>query len=263
MSFEGKIVWITGASSGIGEALALTLHRAGARLVLSSRRQAELERVQRACGGDRAARAVALDLTDAASLPRKAEEAQAAFGPVDVFINSGGISQRSLVKDTGVDVHRRLMEVNFFGPVALAVALLPSMLERRSGQLVMVSSLAGKFGTPMRSGYAAAKHALHGFFDSLRAEVRGTGVSVTLVCPGYIRTEITLRSLTGDGSEYGKVDAALAHGMPAAECARIVARGIARNEEEILVGGKETYAVLAHRLFPRLFARAVSRATIK
>jgi short-subunit dehydrogenase len=162
------------------------------------------------------------------------------------------------VKDTDPSVYRTLMEINYFAPVALTKAILPSMLEKKSGHFVVISSLVGKFGTPLRSGYAASKHALHGFFDSLRAEEGRKGINVTLVCPGFIRTDISLHALVGDGGKHGKMDKGQAQGMPVDRCAAEILKGVAARKQEIYVGGRDKYVVYVKRFFPRLFSRMVA-----
>jgi short-subunit dehydrogenase len=260
----GKTAWIIGASSGIGEALALELARRGARLLLSARRHDELARVAARC---RALGATAelhpLDLCDPAALPAAVARGLARAGEVDLLVLAAGVSQRALATDTAVEVDRRLMEVNYFGPLAVAKGVVPAMVARGRGQLLVLSSLVGKFGTPLRSGYAASKHALHGFFDSLRAEVHRHGVGVALCCPGYIQTEITLRSLTGDGTAYGKVDDALKRGMPVEECALEILKQLGRGKDEFTVGrGTEKYGVLLKRLAPGVLHRIVRNHTV-
>src|SRR5499433_509580 len=170
MKFQDQRVWITGASSGIGEAMAHAFHQAGAKLILSARREDELKRVQAQCGGEPDTRILPLDVSKTEDLRAKPREALAVFGGIDILVLNAGISQRSLARDTDESVYRRLMEVNFFGPEALTRAVLPSMLERKSGHIVVISSIAGKLGVPMRSGYSATKFALHGFYEALRAE---------------------------------------------------------------------------------------------
>jgi dehydrogenase/reductase SDR family protein 7B len=253
MRFRDKIVWITGASSGIGEALAVAFSGEGARLVLSARRAEELERVRQACENADRHRVVPLDLTDAAAVARAAEE----VGPVDVIIHAGGVSQRSLVVDTDLAVDRAIMDLNFFGTVALTKAVLPSMIARRSGHIVPISSVVGYVGTPLRSTYSASKHALHGYFDSLRAEVAKDGIAVTIVCPGYIRTNVSRNALTGDGSAFGKMDETHEHAMTPEECARRIVDAVAKRKREIILGGKERWAVPLQRFFPALVARVV------
>ena len=163
MDFQGRRVWITGASSGIGEALAVAFHQAGAKLVLSARRQDELKRVQTLCGGEPKSRILPMDVTNAAELPEKTQLALGVFGGIDILVLNAGITQRSLTRETDEIVYRQLMEVNFFASEAMARAVLPSMLAQKSGHMVVISSIAGKFGVPLRSGYSASKFALHGF----------------------------------------------------------------------------------------------------
>lgn len=258
MSFEGKTVWITGASSGIGEALAQAFAQEGARLILSARRAAELERVRNVCANPDAHAILPLDLTDFASddLVRQALDQT---GQIDILVNNGGISQRSLVVDTDLEVDRRIMEVNYFGAVKLTKAVLPHMLARRSGHIVVVSSVVGKFSTPRRSAYAASKHALHGFFDALRAEVHNDGIRVTLACPGYVQTNLSLSALKGDGSTYDKMDRGQAGGLSAAEVATQILRGVAANKAEIYMG-REATLIYLKRYWPGLFNFVMRRA---
>lgn len=258
MDFKNQRVWITGASSGIGEAVAVAFHSAGAKLVLSARREDELKRVQQQCGGEPDTRVLPLDVTNADELPEKTRQALAMFGGLDILVLNAGISQRSRTRETDEDVYRRLMEVNFFAPEAMTRAILPAMLAQKSGHIVVISSVAGKFGVPMRSGYSATKFALHGFFEALRAEEQRNGVYVTMVCPGYIRTEISLSALRGDGRKHAKMDAELAQGMPAEECARQILRGVARKKNEIVVAGpRERALVYLKRFLPDLLTRIV------
>jgi short-subunit dehydrogenase len=260
MDFQGRRVWITGASSGIGEALARAFHDAGAKLILSARREDELKRVQTACGGEPNTRILSMDVTNAAELPEKTRLALSMFGGIDILVLNAGITQRSRTRETDESVYRRLMEVNFFAPEAMARAVLPSMLAQKSGHMAVISSVAGKFGVPMRSGYSASKFALHGFFEALRAEEERNGVHVTIVCPGYIRTDISLSALRGDGRKHAKMDSELAHGMPADECARQILRGIARRKKEIVVAApREKALVYLKRFFPDILARVTGR----
>lgn len=256
--YHDKVVWITGASSGIGEALAYEFARQGARLVLSARRGDVLDAVRLRCERPEAHLVLPLDMSDAASLPDKVAEVLQAFAQIDLLINNAGISQRSLIKDTGLDVDRRIMEVDFFGPVALTKALLPHMLERGAGQLAVISSVAGLVATPYRSAYAAAKHAIAAFYNALRAEVHEAGVQVAVIYPGYVSTNITLHALSGDGSEHGVLDQKLKEGIPAAAFAVKVVRALAAGEDHIIVAGaQETFAVYLGRLSPGLLARAI------
>jgi short-subunit dehydrogenase len=260
MSFQDLRVWITGASSGIGEALAEAFHDAGAKLILSARREGELQRVQARCGGEPKTRILPLDVSQVEEIPNKTRVALAMFGGIDILVLNAGISQRSLARDTDDAVYRRLMEVDFFGPEALTRAVLPSMLGNKRGHIVVISSIAGKFGVPLRSGYSAAKFALHGFFEALRAEEARNGIRVTLVCPGFIRTGISFSALRGDGSQHAKMDPELAQGMPVERCARQVLKAVARQKEEICVGAAREKALLyLKRFWPGLLTRMVSR----
>jgi short-subunit dehydrogenase len=260
MDFRDRRIWITGASSGIGEALALAFHQAGAKLILSARREEELKRVQAACGGESNTRVLLLDVTDAQALTEKTRQALAMFGGVDILVLNAGITQRSRTRETDESVYRRLMEVNFFAPETMARTVLPSMLAQKSGHIVVISSVAGKIGVPMRSGYSATKFALHGFFEALRAEEERNGIHVTMVCPGYIQTQISLSALRGDGRRHAKMDSDLAHGMPVEECARQILRGVARKKKEIVVAAaREKTLVYLKRFFPDLLARMIGR----
>jgi short-subunit dehydrogenase len=261
MNFQDRIVWITGASSGIGEALAEAFHRAGAKLILSARREDELRRVQAKCGGEPNTRVLPLDMSRGGELPDKARAAVGMFGALDILVLNAGISQRALTRNTAESVYRSLMETNFFGPETLARAVLPSMLEKKRGHFVVISSIAGKFGVPLRSGYSASKFALHGFFEALRAEEAHNGIKVTMVCPGFIRTGISLSALKGDGSKHAAMDPELERGIPAEECARQIVAGVARQKKEICVGApREKGLLYMKRFFPGILARMVSRA---
>lgn len=260
--FANKVVWITGASSGIGEALAYAFSAAGARLLLSSRRTEELERVKQNCAASSQARVLPMDLTDIASLGKRTAEAIGAFGQVDILIHNGGVTQRGLVIETDLDVHRRVMELNYFSYVALTKALLPHFVERKTGQFVVMSSVMGKIGSPMRSAYAAAKHALHGFFDCLRAEVTQQNVRVTILTPGYVQTNISLHALTKDGTELGKQSENIAKGYPADKAAAQMLRVIAKGEFEAYIGrpvAGERIALLLNRLAPDMLIKQMRK----
>lgn len=265
---KNKVVWLTGASSGIGEAITYQLANKGARLILSARRKEELERVKGNCKAEMQAniRILPLDVTDTETIALHAEAAIQLFGHVDVLINNSGISQRSYVTDTKLDVYRKIMEVNYFGAVALAKAILPHFINRKQGHYVTMSSVTGKFGTPFRSGYAASKHALHGFFDSLRAElypITQDKIKVTILCPGFIHTPITLSAVTGDGTPLGKMDEGQYHGKSPDWCAQKIVRAIEKNKEEVYIGGKEVLAVYIKRFFPLWLSRIMRTAKVR
>ncbi len=257
MRFAQHVVWITGASSGIGEAAASAFAREGARLVLSSRRPDELDRVRRACARPDDHFVLPLDLARSETFPEAASTVLARFGRVDVLLNNGGVSQRALAADADLAVERALMEVDYFGPVALTKAVLPSMLARRAGHIVVVSSVMGFIGTPGRSTYAAAKHALHGYFDSLRAETWRAGLKVTLICPGYVRTAVSANAVGPSGAKHGRTDATHRRAISAETCAAAILRGIARGREEVYVGGWEVAGIYVKRFAPWLLSRIV------
>ena len=246
-----KTVWITGASSGIGEALAIAWSREGARVILSARNEAELERVRAQCEEPSRHVVRPLNVTDMDAVARAASE----VGEVDILVPSAGVSQRALAVETDLSVDRAIMEINYFGTIALTKAVLPAMLKRGSGHLVPISSVIGHVGVPLRSAYAASKHALHGFFNALRAEVHKHGVRVTIVCPGYIRTNVSENALRGDGTPYGRLDETHARAMLPEQAAPAIIRGVNAGKREVWVGGKEILAIPIQRHFPRLVAR--------
>jgi short-subunit dehydrogenase len=262
MSFEDKVIWITGASSGIGEALTYALNKRGAKLILSSRRKEVLEEVKDKCPVDSDIHIIPLDLTETETLPEKAEQALNTFGHIDYLFNNGGVSQRALAVDMKMEVLRRVMEINFFGSVALTKEVLPSMIDRKSGHIVVTSSVMGKFGTRLRSGYAASKHALHGYFDCLRQEVYRHGISVSIVCPGFIKTEITKNMLEADGSKYGKVGKGQQHGMPVEKFVEKLLPKIVKGKEEIYIGGKEVFGIYVKRFAPGLLQKILRRTEV-
>lgn len=257
MNYSNRVIWITGASSGIGAALAREFSRRGARLILSARRKDALVAVREACYLPDAHVVLPLDLTDSRQIESAAAEAEAHFGHIDLLIHSAGVTQRATAVETQMAVDRMIMEVNYFGPVALTKATLPSMLARGKGRIVVISSLAGRISTPYRSAHAASKHALHGFFDALRAEIASQGVGVTLICPGYVRTDVSVNAFRGDGSRYGRLDDMQARGMSPEACAGAIVRAINRKKDEVNIGGRETWAILLFRLFPKLYRRLV------
>lgn len=266
-SIKGKVIWITGASSGIGEGLVYNLAHQGAKLILSSRRKEELERVKGNCPTTAQAdvRILPLDLSQSSTLQLTAEAAIQMFGHVDILINNGGISQRSLAKETSLDVDRRLMEVDYFGTVALSKALIPHFISRKQGHYVVITSVLGIIGTPYRSAYAAAKHALHGFFDSLRAELwkESKNIHVTIVCPGWVSTNIAYNALTGSGDALNEEDSQNRNGMTPGELAVKVVSAIKAKKEEVYFGGlKEISAIYVKRFFPGMFSRAVRKIKV-
>ncbi len=262
-SIKNKVVWVTGATSGIGEAIVDELASHGAKIIISARREDELKRVaEKYKSAD--VFILPLDLGDQSNFEEKKNIVLQKFGRIDILVNNGGISQRSLVKDTSVDVDRRIMEINYFGTIALTKVVLPQFLKQGNGKFVVTSSTVGKIGTPYRSGYSASKHALHGFFDSLRAELHDSGISVLLVCPGFIQTNISMNALTGSGEKLGTMDKATAAGLTPKQCAKQIIDGIITNKQEIVVGGmKEKFAIITKRFFPSFFSVLIRKMAVK
>jgi dehydrogenase/reductase SDR family protein 7B len=234
--FKHKTIWITGASSGIGEALAYAFSFRGASLILSGRRTEELERVQLSCKYPDQVKILPLDLSDSSSLENKTAEAIQCFGQIDILVHNGGISQRSLVIETPMEVHRKVMEVDYFSYVAISKAILPHFISRQAGHFVVTSSVMGKIGTPMRSAYAAAKHALHGFFDCLRAEVSPLNIKVTILTPGYIKTNVALNAITKDGTSLGRQSQSISNGLSPGKAAVQILKAISRGSYETYIG---------------------------
>lgn len=262
MEIRNKVVWITGASSGIGEALAYKLNEMGAKLILSSRNRASLYVVKSKCKiNPLDIHVLPLDLENTNSLKEVTTSAIKIFNRIDVIIHSGGVSQRSLALETNLEVAQRIMNINFWGTVALTQRILPTMLFNNSGHIVIISSLVGKFGTKFRSAYSASKHALHGYFDSLRTEINPK-IKISIICPGFIKTNVSINALSADGTKQNSMDDAQANGMPANQCALEIIKAIQSEKEEVYIGGKEKYAVLLKRFFPGLFSKIVRKAKV-
>jgi len=254
MYFKDKVIWITGASSGIGEALAHQFSEMQAKLVLSARRIPELERVQDRCleNTDHCL-VLPLDLADGEALGDKVNEVVAHYGKIDLLINNGGISQRAAALDSPMEVERKIMEVNFFGGVALSKLVAAEMKSTGSGHIAVISSILGKFGIPYRSTYSASKHALQGYFESVTPELKKDNIDVTLVCPGYVRTNVSMNAVTEDGTAHGKMDPGQNKGMSAEECARQIVKAIKNKNKEVYIGGREIWMVYIHKYFPALY----------
>lgn len=250
-----SIVWITGASSGIGEALAKQYIMQGDSLVLSARREAELQRVKQACinlGGEAEKILILpLDVTEHAAMPSKVNQVLDQFGSIDVLINNAGISQRSKCLDTELSVYKTLLDVDVLGQIALTKCVLPVMVSQKSGHIAVTSSVAGKVGVKWRTGYCAAKHAVMGFFDALRAEVAEYGVQVSTITPGFIKTDVARNAVTGDGSQFSGNDDNIESGMDVDKCASVIVKAMNKGIKEIAVGeGLSLLALKIKRFFP-------------
>ncbi|XP_016532297.1 dehydrogenase/reductase SDR family member 7B isoform X1 [Poecilia formosa] len=271
-SVQGAVVVITGASSGLGRECARVFHAAGARLVLCGRDAARLQEVVQELGGNSAdgrrqtfaPSTVVFDLARVDSVAKAAEEILKCYGHVDVLINNAGISYRGNILDTHMSVQRDVMETNYFGPISLTQALLPSMVQRRRGHIVVISSVQGKIAIPYRSAYAASKHATQAYFDCLRAEMGHLGIPVTVISPGYIRTNMSVNAVTGDGSTYGVVDKTTASGWDPRVVARAVLKAVRlKSKDVVLAGPQPTVAIYLRTLWPALFFKLMASRACK
>ena len=255
-----KIIWITGAGSGIGKALAQAYNEEDNILILSGRKKEQLDHVATLLHHSYV---LPLDVADEEAIAKAVAQVEAKYGHVDILINNAGVSQRALVTETTNDVGRQLMEVNFFGSIHLTKAVLPMMLKTGKGNIVGMSSAAGKFGFPLRSYYAASKHALHGFYEALGLELKDTDIHTTVVCPGRIKTDISKNALKGDGAAHAQMDPGQAKGVDVDVCAAKIKKGISRNKTEIYIGGGEILMIYLKRYVPGLFRFVAKRVEAK
>jgi short-subunit dehydrogenase len=258
--FDGKIVWITGASSGIGESLVYAFIKRGAIVIASSNEIQELERVKKNCG-ESAGRVICatFDLSETSEIKKLVDEQISKTGRIDYLLNLGGISQRATIEESPLWLDRKIMEINYFGTIALTKAVLPFMIRQKSGHILATSSISGRFGFPLRSGYSASKQALHGFFETLHIENKKNNINASVIIPGRVKTKISYRALDAEGKEHGKMDEGLAKGISPEKAAEIIIRGIIKNKREILVGGSELIMLFIRRYFPFLFFRLADK----
>lgn len=257
MDFKNKKIWITGASSGIGEALVYEFSKLDAVLIISSRRMAELQRVRANCANPDKVKIVLIDLEKYRDIASIVAPVLKELGNIDILINNGGMSQRALVVEEDLTVIEKMININFMGAAALTKVVLPGMIAQKFGHIVCMSSLAGKFGIPLRSGYAAAKHALHGFFETLRAENYDNGIRVMMVCPGYVNTNVAVNALDEKAQSRGVNDKGQQEGLDPKVMAKKIIKGIEKEKLEITAGGSETNGIWVSRFFPRLFAKII------
>ena len=258
-AFNNKIVWITGASSGVGKEAAIQLSNQGAKLILSSRNELELKALKKSLSSPENVLVLPLDLTKPEGFDEAVNTVYSKFGKVDLLFNNAGISQRSYVVDTDISVYRRIMEINYFGTVALTKAVLPRMLKDGGGHFAIVTSVVGKFGFGVRSAYSASKHALHGFFESLYVELNKQGIEITLIAPGPIQTDISRNALDGSGKPTGEMDEMQLKGMPVDKAVKQMLKAIANKKKEIIIGGfKAKLGVKIKAFLPSLFFKMAS-----
>ncbi|WP_420151112.1 SDR family oxidoreductase [Spirosoma sp.] len=257
MSFSNSVIWITGASSGIGEAIAIELAKGqNVKLILSARNEEALQQVaERTTLPASNVLVLPMDMREVRSMNEHVAQVLQQFNRIDYVFQNAGVTQRSSVVETDLAVYQQLMDINFLGAVALTKAVLPHMLTQKSGHFVVTSSVAGKLGTKQRSGYCASKHALHGFFDSLRAETYHAGLRVTMACPGYIRTDISMNALDASGRKHGKMDENQLNGIRPEEYAEKLLRAVSQQKEEVYIGGREIAGIYLKRFLPGVLSR--------
>ncbi|GAB5563052.1 MAG: SDR family NAD(P)-dependent oxidoreductase [Winogradskyella sp.] len=263
MYFDNKVIWITGASSGIGKSLVIAFSKYNCKLILSARREAKLEEVKQLCSNPEAVTIIPFDLAHYDRMQSVVENAISVFGTIDILINNGGISQRSLIIDTSIEVDKKLMEVDYLGTVALSKAVLPHFVAQKSGHFVTVTSLMGKFSSQYRSAYCGAKHALHGFFDALRLEHQKDNIKVTMICPGFVNTNVARNALTGDGTALNTQDEATNNGLDADVFAQRMIKAIRKEKFEVYIGKFEKIGVLVKRISPKLLHRITLKSKVR
>jgi dehydrogenase/reductase SDR family member 7B len=262
MKYSNKKVWVTGAASGIGRAVALEYAKKGAIVILSDRDEAKLQDTAAGCQELGAATVLApFDLEKQEDILAAVAKVLKVYPKIDILVSNGGISQRSLAIDTPVEIDRKIMEINFFGAVVLTKALLPALISGGGGHISVTSSMTGKFGFPLRTAYCASKHAVQGYFESLRAELYHKKVSITIVSPGRVRTNISLNAIDKDGKQYGKLDPGQANGISPEKSAQQIVSAIGHKRKEVWVGGSELLMIYIRKFLPPLYhvlARRIS-----
>ena len=263
MNINNKTIWITGASSGIGEALAIECANQGAKLILSARNSEKLQSLKDKLTHSAQHLVLPLDLSE----PEKLSAQVASIvesNPVDILINNGGISQRGTAIDTKLSVQRQVMEVNYFGTIALTQCVLPKMIAANKGMIVTISSVAGKVGGQGMSGYSASKHAIIGYMDCLRAEESCNGLQVLTICPGFVQTNISVNAMTENGQAFGKIAKSIKEGIEVGDCAMQILKAIKADKSEVVIGkGLSYWAPTIYRFFPNLFRKIVASKNIR
>jgi len=255
-SFTNKVILITGASSGIGKALALQMAGNNVQLILAARRLDELKLVQEACEKKGAACiSLHVDVAAPESISQFVTTVTGQYKTIDILVNNAGISQRSKAEETAIEVDRKIMEVNFFGQVALTKSLWPLLINSTHANIVLISSVVGTFGYSHRSAYAASKHALEGFFESWMIENKRPNIHFTTVSPGRIFTNISYSALKADGTAHKQLDAGQANGITPEVCAQKIINGIVSDKRKVYIVQKEMVLVILRKCFPSLFFR--------
>lgn len=257
--FQDKIAWVTGASSGIGAEICKQFNAEGGTVVLSARNKSKLEDVKAQLVKPENAFILPLDLEDQSTFEDAVNTVIKNYQQIDFLFNNGGVSQRGEAGDSSIDVDRKIMEVNYFGAVGLTKAVLPHMRKAGGGQIIAVSSIAGKFGFYWRSAYSAAKHALQGFFESLLLEEAKNNIAVTIAYPGKINTDISKSAINAQGEQHGEMDRNQSTGMPVEVCVKKLLKAVHKKKKSVLIGNKEIYAVYIKRFCPPLFWKIIRK----
>ncbi|MHB9055787.1 MAG: SDR family oxidoreductase [Paludibacteraceae bacterium] len=255
-----KTIWITGASSGIGEACSCLFASEEVNLILTGTREEQLRKVQKKCIAlGSKCEILPFDLSDTEHLDELTDKALSLFGKIDIMFHNAGISQRSDTIKTDFSVDKKIMDVNFFAPVKITKRLLPEMIADGGGTIAVTTSITGKFGFPLRSAYASSKFALYGFFETVQAEYYDQNIHVVMVCPGRVKTNISFNALEADGSKHAQMDEGQADGITAEKAARKIVKAIKKQKSEVLVGGKELLMVYIKRFLPGLSRKMVRK----
>ncbi|MBU0763561.1 MAG: SDR family NAD(P)-dependent oxidoreductase, partial [Bacteroidetes bacterium] len=234
------------------------LSREGARIIISSDVPDELARVKDRCIDlDAECHILEFDLAKPEDVRKAAQTIIEKFGTVDIFFSNGGIGQRSLVTETPVEIDRKIMEINFFSGIIITKTLLPQMIKNGGGHIVATASIAGDFGFPLRSAYCSSKHAVYGFYETVRVELKDRNIHVTIVSPGSVQTSISVHALDKNGKQHGKMDKGQAEGISPERCAKKILKAVRKNKTIAYIGGKELFMVWLKRFFPRIFYKIV------
>ena len=261
---QNKVVWITGASSGLGKALATECASKGAVLILSARRVEELEKVRLSLANPEQHISITVDITDENQVRHAYEEVLKAKGRIDWLINNAGLSQRALIAETTMQTERAIMEVDYFSQVFLTKTVLPTLLKQQSGRVIFISSVAGLLGVQYRVSFSVAKVAVLMGANSLRAEVADQGVGVSVVFPGFVKTNVSFNALNGEGKPQGHQDEVIENGLDADDFARQTVTALLSDEEFIVVSkAKEKLGVWVSRLSPKTLYKMIRKTKVK
>ncbi len=261
LNLNNKIIWITGASSGIGEASAYEFANNKTKLILTARNKTKLNDIKQKCLklGAISCDILEYDLADIENIDNLVQKAISFNGKIDFLFNNAGISQRALAGDSLFEVDKKIMDVNFFAPIKIAKLLIPHFIENNTGTFIVTTSITGRFGFPLRSAYSASKHALYGYFETIQAEYFQKNIKVLIVCPGRVNTNISYYALEKDGTQHSKLDAGQAGGISSQKAAKKIIKAVKKQKTEITVGGKELLMLYIKRFLPALSKKLIRK----